>query len=183
MQPFAQTSVSNAPKTSSQSSCHIEYDFLVIGHGNESCGDEAVGPQVASAVADWKLPTVKSMAVPQLVPELSAELVKTNYAMFVDACDRNTIRTMQITPIVTFDHQISSMAFSAHSYNPLALLHLTQRLYNRHPQAWLLRIPIESCETGCALSPKAQQGCDQALRAIQQFLMTYRQPYLCMKSA
>ncbi|MEM9804600.1 MAG: hydrogenase maturation protease [Cyanobacteria bacterium P01_D01_bin.56] len=183
MQPFTQAAIQNAPKTSSQTASNLEYDFLVIGYGNELCGDEAVGPRVAATVADWKLPTVKSMAVPQLMPELSAELVKTNYVMFVDACDRKAIRTIQINPIVTSEPQVSSMAFAAHRYDPLALLGLTQRLYHRHPQAWLLQVPIESCETGCDLSQKAHQGCDQALRAIQQFLITYRQPYLCMKSA
>ncbi|MEO0869889.1 MAG: hydrogenase maturation protease [Cyanobacteria bacterium J06642_11] len=183
MQPVTQVSVHSSPKASSQVPANIEYDFLIIGSGDERCGDWAAGPRVATAVADWKLPTVKSMAVQQLVPELSAELVKTNYVMFVDACDRRAIRTIQINPIVAFDQQISSMAFAAQNYNPLALLHLTQRLYKRHPQAWLLQIPIESCEVGCAFSQKAHQGCDQALRAIQQFLITYRQPYLCMKSA
>ena len=103
--------------------------------------------------------------------------------MFVDACGHKGIRTVQIDPIVLCDPQTSSMAFAAHSYDPLALLNLTQRLYNRHPQAWLLQIPIESCNLGQALSPKAHQGCDHALRAIEQFLITYRQPYLCMKSA
>lgn len=75
------------------------------------------------------------------------------------------------------------MAFAAHSYDPLALLNLTQRLYNHHPQAWLLQIPIESCDLGSGLSSKAHQGCDRALRAIGQFLVTYRRPDLCMKSA
>ncbi|MEM6255222.1 MAG: hydrogenase maturation protease [Cyanobacteria bacterium P01_D01_bin.156] len=183
MLPLTQVSAHNSPKTSSQAALNIDYDFLVIGAGDESYGDAAVGPRVAMAVADWKLPTVKAMAVSQLIPELSDNLVKTNYVMFVEACDRKAVRTIQIAPIVTFEQQVSSMAFAAQNYDPLSLLHLTQRRHNRHPQAWLLQIPIESCEANCELSPKAYQGCDQALRAIQQFLITYRQPYLCMKSA
>ncbi len=180
-QPLTQT----PPKTSSRISptTSLEYDFLIIGYGNELCGDDAVGPWVATAVAEWKLPTVKSLAVPQLAPELSAELAKTNYVMFVDACGHTNVRTVQIDPIVAYDQQTSSMAFAAHTYDPLALLNLTQRLYNRHPQAWLLQIPIESVDVGSGLSSKAHQGCDHALRAIEQFLITYRQPYLCMKSA
>ena len=161
----------------------LEYDFLIIGYGNELCGDDAVGPWVATAVAEWKLPMVKSLAVSQLTPDLTTELMKTNYVMFVDACGRKDIRTVQIDPIVTYDHQPDSMAFAAHSYDPLALLNLTQRLYHRRPQAWLLQIPIESCDLGGGLSAKAYQGCDRALRSIEQFLITYRQPYLCMKSA
>ena len=183
MLPLSQLSLQVVPKVKSQASITPEYNFLIIGYGNERCGDDAAGPWVAAAVADWKLPTVKALAVPQLTPELSAELVKTNYVMFVDACGHKGIRTVQIDPIVAYDLQTSSMAFAAHSYDPLALLNLTQRIYNRHPQAWLLQVPIESCNLDSGLSSKAHQGCDHALRAIQQFLLTYRQPQLSIKLA
>ena len=80
--------------TSSRASTALEYDFLIIGYGNELCGDDAVGPWVARAVAEWQLPAVKSLAVPQLTPELTTELAKTNYVMFVDACGYSNIRTV-----------------------------------------------------------------------------------------
>ena len=170
-------------RPSNQTSIALEYDFLVIGYGNELCGDDAVGPWVAMVVADWDLPAVKSLAVPQLTPELSQELAKAHCVMFVDACSQKTIQTVQIDPIDVYDQQASSMAFAAHSYDPFALLSLTQRLYKHHPQAWLMQIPIESCELGKELSSVARRGCDRALRSIEQFLVTYRQPALCMKSA
>ena len=172
-----------SPKSRTQTVVELEYDFLIIGYGNELYGDEAVGPWVATAVAEWKLPTVKSLAVPQLTPELTSELAKTNYVIFVDACAHKGVRTVQIDPISICGHQPASMAFAAHSYDPLALLNLTQRLYKRHPQAWLLQIPIEACQLGDDLSGVARQGCDRALRSIEQFLVTYRHPYLAMKSA
>ncbi|MEM8613429.1 MAG: hydrogenase maturation protease [Cyanobacteria bacterium P01_H01_bin.105] len=181
------SSTQTLSKTSSQAppqkSKVFKYNFLIIGYGNELCGDDAVGPWVAMVVDNWKLPAVKSLAVSQLAPELTADLANTNYVIFVDACGRQNINTVQIDPLVIYDEQPSSMAFSAHSYDPLALLNLTQRLYNRHPQAWLLQIPIESCDLGSDLSSKAHQGCDRALRSIGQFLVTYRQPDLFMKSA
>ncbi|MGD1854329.1 MAG: hydrogenase maturation protease [Leptolyngbyaceae cyanobacterium] len=168
--------------SSTQTSTVLEYDFLVIGYGSELCGDDAVGPWVAMVVADWHLPAVKSLSVPQLTPELTTELAKTNYVMFVDACGRKAVRTVQIAPIAVSDELSPSMAFAAHTYDPCALLNLTQRLYKRHPQAWLMQIPIESCDLGGELSSVARQGCDRALRSIEQFLVTYRQPALCMKS-
>lgn len=171
----SQTSSRASAQTIAQASKTVEYDFLIIGYGNELCGDAAVGPWVAMTVADWQLPAVKSVAVPQLIPELTAELAQTNYVMFVDACGHSRIRTMQIAPIVICE-QPPSRAFAAHTYDPLSLLNLTQRLYRRHPQAWLLEIPIESCDLGRNLSSKAHQGCDRALRAIGQFLVTYRRP-------
>ncbi|MEM9483396.1 MAG: hydrogenase maturation protease [Cyanobacteria bacterium P01_F01_bin.116] len=168
---------------STQPSTVLEYDFLVIGYGNELCGDDAVGPWVAMVVADWDLPAVKSLAVPQLTPELTQELAKSNCVMFVDACSQKAIQTVQIDPMDVSDEYSPSMAFAAHSYDPFALLNLTQRLYKRHPQAWLMQIPIESCDLGRELSSVARQGCDRALRSIEQFLVTYRQPALYIKSA
>lgn len=119
---------------------------------------------------------VKSIAVAQLTPALTAELAKTNYVMFVNACGYSCVQTVQIAPIVICDQQPSSRAFAAHSYDPRALLSLTQRLHQQHPQAWMLQIPIESCDTGHTLSSKAYQGCAHALRSVEQFLLTYRQP-------
>lgn len=171
------------PSTQTLTKKALDYDFLIIGYGKDWCGDDGAGPQVAATVADWQLPSVKSLALAQLTPELTADLAKTNYVIFVDACGQRRIRTVQIAPIVIHNQQPRSMAFAAHSYDPLTLLNLTQRLYKRHPQAWLLQIPIESCLPGTELSPKAHQGCAQALRSIGQFLLTYRQPYLHEKSA
>ncbi len=167
---------------STQISKAFEYDFLVIGYGDERYGDDAVGPRVAMAVSDWNVSAVKGLAVPQLTPELTAELAKANYAMFVDACAHQNIQTVQIDPISVYDEQPSSMAFAANNYDPLPLLNLTQRLYKRHPQAWLVQIPIKSCDLDSELSSLAHQGCDRALKSIAQFLVTYRQPDRCMES-
>ena len=114
------------------------------------------------------------MTVSQLNPNLTADIAKANYVIFVDACGQTCMRTVQITPIVLGEPPPTFMACTA--YDPQALLRLTQRLYNRHPQGWLVQIPIESCDLGSSLSSKAYKGCDYALRAIEQFLLTYRRP-------
>lgn len=177
------TSTQILPKTSFQTPKEFDYDFLIIGCSNDRCGDNAVGQRVATVVETWDLPEVRAIAVSQLIPELTTELSKTNYVIFVDACGRQNVSTVQLDPIVVYDQPPSSMAFAAHSYDPLALLNLTQRLYNYHPQAWLLQIPIESCGLNNELSSKAQRGCDRALRSIGQFLVNYRRPDRWIKAA
>ena len=157
-----------------QISTALDYEFLIIGYGNELCGDAAVGPWVAAAVAKWDLPTVKAVTVPQLIPNLTADIAKANYVIFVDACGQTCMRTVQITPIVLGEPPPTFMACTA--YDPQALLRLTQHLHSRHPQAWRVQIPVESCGPGGDLSSKAYKGCDHALRAIEQFLLTYRRP-------
>ena len=59
--------------------------LLVIGYGNELRGDDGVGPRVARAVSDWRLPGVTALAVHQLAPELAEPLSLSDAAVFVDA--------------------------------------------------------------------------------------------------
>ena len=151
--------------------------FLIIGYGNELRGDDAAGPKVANMVATWKLPSVKTVVAHQLTPELVNHIVATDYVIFIDACSgESCARTVQIDPIVMgsrSDHALS--AADTHDGNPLFLLNLAQQLYGRAPQAWLLQVPSESFEFGEELSSIAKQGCDRAVRTIEQFLKTYQQ--------
>lgn len=150
--------------------------FLIIGYGNELRGDNAVGPRVAKIVADWHLPSLKSIAAHHLTPELVNDIALTDYVIFVDACSGNSCaRTVQLSPIVVDNHSPQILPVKD-TYTPLALLNLTRQRYNRKPQAWSLQVPIERVDFGAALSSTTQRGCDQAVRTIEQFLRTYQQP-------
>ncbi|MEM9164368.1 MAG: hydrogenase maturation protease [Cyanobacteria bacterium P01_F01_bin.4] len=165
-----------------------QYSFLIIGYGNELRRDDAVGPRVARTVADWHLPSVKSLAVRQLTPELVDAIGQADYVIFVDACGSSCSQTVQIDPLAVDSSVLRTTSLGVHSYAPMALLSLTQGLYDHHPQAWLLQISTEGFELGEHLSVTAQEGCDRALRIIEQFLRTYQWPLSlsqkpCMKSA
>jgi hydrogenase maturation protease len=164
--------------------------FLIVGYGNELRGDDGVGPQVAMTVSDWHLPSVKSLPVQQLLPEIAAEMAKADYVIFVDACGTSCAPTIQLDPIVTSQEALAHCTTPAinHACDPSALVALTHALYGDHPQAWLLQIPTEHCDLGRSLSKTAQQGVDGALRTIEQFFKTYLRPAFtpaepCMKSA
>lgn len=163
----------NFPVTDTQVPTH--YPFLIIGYGDDLRGDDAVGPQVAMAVASWHLPSVKALAVHQLMPELSAEMLQTDYVIFVDACGKSCAPTIQLDPIVTDQKTLAHCTelLLNNACEPSALVALTQFRYGRHPQAWLLQIPTEHHEQGEPFSKTAQRGIDHALRTIEQFFITY----------
>ena len=48
---------------STTSAATNQCSFLIVGYGNELRGDDGVGPQVAMAILDWHLPSVKSLSV------------------------------------------------------------------------------------------------------------------------
>ncbi|MGB3300933.1 MAG: hydrogenase maturation protease [Phormidesmis sp.] len=152
--------------------------FLIIGYGNELRGDDAVGPIAADVVASWNLPETKAMSVHQLTEDLASHVAATDYVIFISACSGSSCaRTVQLDPVVEGTQMFEALAVKdIHSCNPLSLLYLAQQIYGRKPQAWFLQIPIESfdCEEG--LSSITQRGCDQAVRTVEKFMRTYRQP-------
>ncbi len=153
--------------------------FLIIGYGNSLRGDDAVGPKVAEIVANWNLPSVKTIAAQQLTPELVNDIAAADYVIFVEAGSGHA-RTVQLDPIVVGSR--SSRALSANisaeplSCQPLTLLNLAKQLYSQTPQAWRLQVPTESFDTGKSFSSITQKGCDQAVRTIEQFWKAYQQP-------
>jgi hydrogenase maturation protease len=160
---------------STTSAATNQCSFLIVGYGNELRGDDGVGPQVAMAISDWHLPSVKSLSVQQLLPEIAVDMAQANYVIFVDACRKGCAPTIQLEPVVPNKEALAHCTAPAinHACDPSALVALTQVLYGDHPQAWLLQIPTEHCDLGRSLSKTAQQGVDRALRTIEQFFTTY----------
>ncbi|HSM80359.1 MAG TPA: hydrogenase maturation protease [Nodosilinea sp.] len=163
---------------------HTTHRFFIVGYGNPLRGDDGVGLQVARTVSSWQVPSVKALSVQQLLPELAVEIAAADYVIFVDAGGKSGASTLCLEPIVT----TQATPTLNHVCDPAALVALTQRLYGHHPQAWLLQIPTERFELGGVFSETAKQGVDSALRTIEQFLTTYRQPAFtsgapCTKSA
>jgi hydrogenase maturation protease len=138
--------------------------YLVIGYGNELRRDDAVGPCVARAVADWALPGVEAVAVRQLLPELAEQVARAREVLFVDAAadDRHVsfrlVESEQRTPVL------------AHTGSPAELLAVVAALYGRRPRAWLLRVPASDFGLGVGLSPLAARGMAEALRRIHQHI-------------
>jgi Ni,Fe-hydrogenase maturation factor len=152
--------------------------FLIIGSGHERQGDAAVGHQVVKTVADWGLPAVEPLAVRQLTPDLVADIARANYVILVDACGQSCVHTVQLDPIVIGETLLAGATGldTSQPCEPSELLSLTQARYGRHPLAWLLEVPAQCFETDCSLSDRAQEGCNRALRIIEQFFITYLQP-------
>jgi len=153
------------------------YSFLVIGYGNELRGDDAVGAQVAETIADWHLPKVKAIVTHELLPELTVEIAKANYVIFVDACREEscTLRA-QLLPISAQLKRARSRSLS-HAHSTQGLMALTQQVYGYVPQAWLLQVPTQNSGFGQQLSSTAHRGVDDALQTIERLFINYQVPY------
>jgi hydrogenase maturation protease len=143
---------------------------VVIGYGNELRGDDAVGAQVARAVATWELPDVEAFAVHQLTPELADRLAEVEHVIFVDACDPVGDAELYVQPI----GPLPQRSIDAHVGDPHMLLTLTSLLYGRSPQAWLVTIPATDFRIGAQLSAATSCGMIRTLRYLRDLIPSLR---------
>ena len=136
--------------------------LLVIGYGNELRRDDGVGPRVADAVAEWKLPHIQSIACHQLTPELTDPIASAAHVVFVDAAlgALGSVQCREIEP----DENSQVMT---HAANPGSLLALTRQAFGRCPAASWLTIPVQDVDFGEELSPLARQGLQMAVEKIR----------------
>lgn len=151
-------------------------DFLIIGYGNTLRSDDGIGPRVAEAIAAWRLPNVRAIALHQLTPELAESLAGAEVAIFVDARAGDpavpghagvTFESIAAADAAADADPAEAIAPSEHTSDPRRLLALTKRIYGRCPQAWLVSIPGVNFELGETLSEQARRGVDIALRRIR----------------
>jgi hydrogenase maturation protease len=151
---------------------------LIIGYGNILRGDDGVGYQIAETVANWQITQMRSIAIQQLLPELATAMADVDIVVFIDAIALIDPLTpnINITPLAPDP----DATFSTHIMTPQLLLSLTQRLYSKTPNAYLLAIPAIDFTLGTTLSPIASTGQKLALDYLKRWL---NDPtiQLCMK--
>jgi hydrogenase maturation protease len=139
------------------------HDLLVVGYGNELRCDDGVGPKVAAALQEMKLPGVRTITCHQLTPELAEPVSQARRVVFVDAAVDAAvgIQWRELEPAATG-------RIMAHAADPRTLLALARDVFGRCPTAFWLTIPIERLEFGDKLSPVARRGLDLALARIRE---------------
>lgn len=143
--------------------------IVTVGFGNTLRSDEAVGIRIATTVADWNLPQVRALAVPQLTRDLADVLQDADLVVFVDACtDRATCPCgVQLTTLYPSRSPLPSSEFAC---DPRSLLATTQARFGRVPQAWWMTVPGTDFEVGVRLSPLAELGMARALSCLEVLL-------------
>ncbi|MBD2483794.1 hydrogenase maturation protease [Planktothrix sp. FACHB-1365] len=139
--------------------------ILIIGYGNPIRGDDGIGQAVIAEVEQWNLANVRSQSLHQLTPEIAAEMAEVETVIFVDAgLEGDSVNITSLEPLP------SDLFNWGHSLNPRSLLSLTQFLYQKSPQAWLIAVPGENFELSETLSPKALNGIQEALKIIKNLI-------------
>lgn len=141
---------------------------LVIGYGNPGRLDDGLGPALAAALEELKLPGVTVEANYQLTVEDAREIAEHDVVVFADA---------SLTGPAPFSfRRIEPKAgshFSSHIVAPEAVLALAHELFGGKPEAYVLGIRGYAFdEFGESLSERARANLAAALEFLQNVVGT-----------
>ncbi len=137
--------------------------LLVLGIGNPSRGDDALGPLFVERASDALAPEIASGALElladfQLQIEHALDLEGRRRVVFVDASVR-AAPPFELSRIVAR----RDGSCSTHAMSPAALLETYRGVVGEPPESWVLAIRGERFELGDPLSEHAQAHLDAAL--------------------
>lgn len=143
--------------------------LLVIGYGNPSRGDDAVGPLLAERLTAWLADqgntSVEVLTDFQLSIEHALDLVDRQRVLLIDAAAQGTL-PFAVTPVVAAD----DATYTTHAVSPGGLLETYRRITKAPaPPVELLSVPGERFELGEDLSPEVTER----LEAAWGFLRTW----------
>jgi hydrogenase maturation protease len=147
--------------------------LLVVAVGNQSRGDDALGPALLDALRESGVgrdAQVELLADFQLQVEHALDLVGRDAVLFVDAA-RGAVRDG--AELVRIKASGGDPPHS-HALRPQAVLAVYARVQaGPAPPAWLLAIGGESFELGAGLSPRAQANLAKATHLAQDWLIQH----------
>jgi hydrogenase maturation protease len=141
------------------------FSILIIGYGNNLRSDDGVGRYLAEMIDQQQLPSVKTLSVHQLTPELVLKITEAQAVIFIDAIAslKGEITLQSLEPS-------QDKTRLGHTSNPEQLLSLCKNLYHKYPSAWLLTIPTNNFEFGETFSDLTQNAIAPALIILTQLI-------------
>lgn len=133
---------------------------LIVGIGNLSRGDDALGPLAVERLEAWRLPDTELLTDYQLQVEYLLDMAGRDEVIFIDATVDPAVETFAFAAV----EARQDASYSSHELSPQSLL----AAYERHfgaapPPCFVLAIRAWDFELGDGLSSAAAAGLEQAL--------------------
>jgi hydrogenase maturation protease len=137
--------------------------LVVFAVGNESRGDDALGPLLLGRLEGLALPGVTTIFDFQLQIEHALDLQGHDLALFIDA-GQGTPAPFSFAPVLP----AADNSHTSHALSPAAVLDVYRRAVGGEPPpAFILGVRGESFELGDGLSPAAIAHLEQAWHFLQ----------------
>jgi hydrogenase maturation protease len=136
---------------------------LVLGYGNPGRQDDGLGPAIAIAIEQLRLPNVTAYDNYQLNIEDAMDVAEHDVVWFVDAAKTGAApyAVSAIAPVMTIE-------FTSHIMHPQTVLAIAKLCYGKAPPAFLLGIRGYEFEFIEALTPGAVENRDAALAMLME---------------
>ena len=132
---------------------------LVIGFGNPGRLDDGLGPALAEVVDKLKIEGVSVDSNYQLEIEDAAEIAQYDHVLLADA----SVNCAEPFEFYEVHPKREGPGFTSHSVKPEALLAMSEDLFGRRPETYILAIRgYEFNEFGERLSEQAQKNLEAA---------------------
>lgn len=140
--------------------------IVIIGYGSSLRGDDAVGRLVAEQISDRHLPSVETISVTQLLPELVSLVGGARAVIFVDASAKQQCEAIEVQEL-TVKHNSGSMT---HAPTPSQFLTLAATICDTTPPAWLVSVRANCFEFTEELSRDTQNSVSLAAREVERLI-------------
>jgi len=145
----------------------MKKNILIICIGNEIRSDDGVAIHLARELEKLKFPEIEVITTHQLIPELADTISQFDLVIFVDA-SVETNKNIKLIKIEKNENQSEISTF--HSLSPETLVHLSEKIFNKNPEAYILKIPANNFEFGTELHPQTKQKMFEAIDTLINFL-------------
>lgn len=137
--------------------------ILIYGYGNPGRRDDGLGVAMAEMVEEWikinNLPQIDVDSNYQLNVEDAEKISNYDLVIFVDASQEEYLQDFKMTDIIPNKNMVE---FTMHAVSPAYILHLTNDLFKKHPDAKLLSIRGYRWEFQEGISESAQHNLESA---------------------
>ena len=139
---------------------------LIYGYGNPGRQDDALGNEMVKKIQDWidehKLKCMETDSNYQLNIEDAEKISEWPIVVFVDA-SKEDIMEYKFTDIEPSDNQVE---FTMHAVSPAYVLHLSEKLFNKKPETYILGIKGYEWDFKDGLSDNAKLNLEQAFQYL-----------------
>ncbi len=139
---------------------------LIYGYGNPGRQDDGLGIEMAQKVKDWieehHLTCMQTDENYQLNIEDAEKIHEWDIVVFVDAT-KEPIHEYKFEAI---EPDVAKVEFSMHAVSPAYVLHLSEKLFGRKPEAYVLGIKGFSWDMAEGLTDNAKLNMEQAFQFL-----------------
>jgi hydrogenase maturation protease len=142
---------------------------LVIAFGNPLRCDDGLGWRAAEQLSRLELPEdIAILRRQQLTPELVPVVSQASRVLFVDAARDGPLGEIQARPLLL---EKKSLTFT-HELSPGNILALSQELYDRCPEAFVISLAGENFDHGETLSQSVVDAMPSLIKRIESVART-----------